>query len=436
MKKVIRRNELLVKNAASDECIDEYIDILKPYFNKITHHYTTNHNLNHDCILVYSYFPNEICCDNCRQKPITINISQLDSSIPIKKGFGDNRFRDEPCSRLLRIRYGSLTFGYYCVRNNMMLAADFAHVDGNQPHLKVILETLYDTDILIHMEDKRGQCEITLGTDPEMEAMVDGKIIAGNCLPSIRSNDKAYISHDGARNQRELRPDPSKSPEELVENIRDLIRISSFFGEELIIAGNNYSLGGHIHIGGAYPSAEIIEVLDYFLYPLNALSGKIRKDSQYGKMGDFRYQPHGFEYRTPPAAWLLTPELALKTLQLTKVSIETLLNTGEVIVSEENTWSNYLEDLRQFPICTEEWIEKYKNEFKWASDNLNKPLSETWGVDIPKEFRAQKKYQYSPDVEVSRVNPVRVVQLCSDDEDENGVEPLINTVSSPDVDAL
>jgi hypothetical protein len=161
--------------------------------------------------------------------------------------------------------------------------------------------------------------------------------------------------------------------------------------------------------------------LDYFLYPLNALSGQIRKDSQYGKLGDFRYQPHGFEYRTPPAAWLLTPDLALKTLQLSKVVVESLLNGVEIIISERYGMDEYVENLSQFPICTDEWIKKYLDELEWASHNLDKSLSETWDVSIPKEFKAQKKYQYDPDSNLASPILIRSIPICDESENDDPV---------------
>jgi len=428
MKQTVKGTQLIMRIDSYGEPVQDYVDIVKPYFGKIAHHHQQHNSMNKDALMIYSYFPCDVSCDGCKQKPIGIKIPVIAGKFPIGKSFYDSNFRDIPCSRLIQITYGSHAFGYYCIRNNVLVTTDFAHDNGNQPHVAAIFEYLKEAGLLTELTRPENQAKITLGTDPEMEALVQGKCIPGNMLPSINVYNKAYISHDGARNQRELRPDPSESPEELVDNIKDLIRISSFFNEDLSIEGKLFTLGGHIHIGGTSPSTELITILDYFLNPFNEFSNEERKKSKYGKKGDFRYQPHGFEYRTPPAAWLLTPELALKTLQLTKVVVESLINGKDVTISNTDDPTEYIENLKQFPLCTDEWVKRFLDEIEWARHNLDKPLAKTWGVDIPTEFKVQKRYKYEPKEEVQHV-PIRVVTLNENvetfnyNEEENEIDP-------------
>ena len=426
MKQTVKGSQLIMRIDSLGEPIQDYVDIVKPYFGKIAHHHHQHHSINKDAVLIFSYFPCDVSCDGCRQKPIGIKIPTIEGNFPIQNGFFDAQFRDVPCSRLIQITYSGHTFGYYCIRNNVFVTTDFAHSRGNQPHVATIFEYLYNAGLFTKLSSSSDKAKITLGTDPEMEAMVKGKCVAANTLPSINVYNKAYISHDGARNQRELRPDPADTPEELVENIRDLIKISSFFNEDLTIEGKLFTLGGHIHIGGTSPSAELISVLDYFLDPFNEFSNEERKKSKYGKKGDFRYQPHGFEYRTPPAAWLLTPELALKTLQLTKVIVESLINGKDITISTTNDPTEYIENLKQFPLCTDEWIKKFLGEIDWARHNLDKPLARTWNVDIPPEFKVQKVYKYIPKEEP--VHTARTINISDDVEiferrDEEEIDP-------------
>lgn len=397
MKRKIKGDRLLMRIDSENEPIANYVDIIKPYFETIAHHHQTHHSLNKNAVLIYSYFPHDIDCGGCRQKAIGIKIPKITGNFPIRDGWKDTAFHDTVCSRLLQINYDDRVIGYYCVKNNVFMTNDFAHRDGNQPHVAAIFEHMYKAKILTVLAPSSETRSITLGTDPEMESIVQGKCVAGNRLPSFQSGNKAYISHDGARNQRELRPDPSSTPEELVDNIADLIRISSFLGEELSVRGNIFSLGGHIHIGGTAPSTEVITLLDYFLAPLNELNGSVRHETSYGKLGDFRYQPHGFEYRTPPAAWLLSPVLALKILQLTKVVVENLINGKEISIGDNNNQEEYKENLRQFPICTEEWINEFFDILEWAKHNLDKPLAKTWGVEVPSEYKSHKNYRYNPE---------------------------------------
>ncbi len=430
MKRTVKGTKIIMRIDAHNEFMNEYVDIFKPYFNKVAHHHKVDHSINKDAVLAYSYFPCDVSCSGCHQKAMGISIPQIDGSFPIREGFYDSNFKNIPCTRLIQVLYGGAVFGYYCVKNNIFTTTDFAHKNGNQPHVAAIFEYMYKSGIFPLVETTNENTQVTLGTDPEMEATVQGEFVAANRLPSMHLWDKQYISADGARNQREIRPDPASSPEELVENIRDLIKISSFFGEDLSVAGKLYPLGGHIHIGGTGPSTELIHLLDYFLSPFNQFNSNERNDSKYGKPGDFRYQPHGFEYRTPPAAWLLSPILALKTLQLTKVVVEHLINGKDVVISDTNDADEYKENLKQFPICTDEWIEEFIDEIEWAKHNLDAPLAKTWGVYIPKQFQVNKKYMHEPAINESIQSPaVRIWEMPEDtnvftyNEDHREIDP-------------
>lgn len=416
MKQIIKGNSMILQNPMPLENFGKYQKLFQPYFRRAAHHYQAHHSINKDAILIYSYFPNEIHCSGCNSECRSINIPVHSvSSIP-SEVFFQSKFRDINCSQVTSINYGGIRVGYYCEKNNVLCTSDIAHDSTSENHIKAILIGMENAGLLHKLDHINGNQEVTLGTDPEMESLVDGKVIPGNHLPSINTLNKAYISSDGARNQRELRPDPSSDPEELVENIRDLIKISSFFGEELSVAGNIFSLGGHIHIGGASPSPELISVLDYFLLPFNAFSSAQRKASKYGKLGDYRFQPHGFEYRTPPSAWLLTPKLALMTLQLVKVLSEKIINNYDVTVSDSNDPEEYKQLILELGFSND-WVEEFVNEIQGVNENINKPLAVLWGVEVPTEYKAKKKYQ--PSVDSSYTQQRQVYSITNEEEEQS-----------------
>lgn len=430
MKKTIRGNPITLQLDVTNECFHEYIECFKKYFRQAAHHHNTPHSMNKDVILIYSYFPISINCYKCKQVMETFTIPKVNSDIN-ETAFYEDRFRDIPCSRVHEIRYNSKRIGYYCKKNNVFCTTDIAHSSGNLIHIQAILDAMEEHGYLSPISKEK--LTITLGADPEMESLIDGEIVPGNTLPQMMTNDKIYLSSDGARNQREIRPDPSTIPEELVENIRDLIKISSFFGEDLSVLGKRFPLGGHIHIGGANPSSEVIYALDYFLSPFNEFSSEERKRSKYGKKGDFRFQPHGFEYRTPPAAWLLTPKLALMTLYLTKSVVETLINGTDIEIDDVSNPAVYKENLKQFGF-TDDWIDDFLHEIDWAKGNMHEPLAKLWGVDIPKEFKASKQYRFKPNSEFTPhqyTSPFRVTypteeEMHGNDEEETDLngDPL------------
>ncbi len=419
---MIKGNPITLQLDVTNEYFHEYLETFKKYFRQGAHHHCTGHSINKDAILIYSYFPSVIDCHKCTQLSEVLSIPKLNSDMN-EEAFYEDRFRDIPCSRVHEIKYNSRRIGYYCQKNNVFCTTDIAHHSGNGEHLQVIFNAMEEKGYLSPIS-KKEKIAISLGTDPEMESLVDGEIVPGNTLPQMMTADKIYISADGARNQREIRPDPSTIPEELVENIRDLIKISSFFGEDLSVLGKRFPLGGHIHIGGASPSSELIFALDYFLSPFNEFSSAERKRSKYGKKGDFRFQPHGFEYRTPPPAWLLTPKLALMTLYLTKSVVETLINGLDIEIDDDASTSIYRENLKQFGF-TDAWIDDFIHEIEWAKANMHEPLAKLWGVDIPKEFKASKQYRFKP-------NPSFAVPHSTPQHRMSDIMDLVEPIDDPE----
>jgi len=135
---------------------------------------------------------------------------------------------------------------------------------------------------------------------------------------------------DGSDDQIELRPKPG-TPRDVTQNIRKLIKQFSeeYENLDLSIEGDEYPLGGHIHLGVGrrwYPPEELITLLDDFIgRPTIELSGEARCD--YKELSNVRKQPHGFEYRTPPSAIFMNPAIANICMKLARNITKKYLNS-------------------------------------------------------------------------------------------------------------
>jgi formylmethanofuran dehydrogenase subunit E len=172
--------------------------------------------------------------------------------------------------------------------------------------------------------------KITLGADPEFELIVDGHLsVADDLLENDIDLPWGVIGKDGAGDQLELRPKPAYSPSVLVKNVgRLLLSVPNGVGALPSTMGEEYPLGGHIHIGGVSKDEleGALEVVDdafgHIFYHMNS---EARLDSSYGQVGDWRPQPWGVEYRTPPASVWSHPEVALTFLRAIKWVAEKVL---------------------------------------------------------------------------------------------------------------
>ena len=79
--------------------------------------------------------------------------------------------------------------------------------DANQEIVRVVIDRAKVFDKML------------IGTDPELLIMENGNVIKADCIPGFSRHTK--FGSDGA--MAELRPDPSYTPEGLVENIRKLL---------------------------------------------------------------------------------------------------------------------------------------------------------------------------------------------------------------------
>ncbi len=173
---------------------------------------------------------------------------------------------------------------------------------------------------------------MTLGADPEFELIVNGRVAVAEDF--LEEGDIklpwGVIGKDGSGDQLELRPRPSCAPSVLVKNVgRLLLSVPRSVGALPSTVGEDYPLGGHVHIGGVARD-EVEEVLkavdEAFGRIFYGMNPEVRLRSSYGQVGDWRSQPWGGEYRTPPANIWSHPEVALVFLRAIKWVAERVLD--------------------------------------------------------------------------------------------------------------
>jgi len=180
---------------------------------------------------------------------------------------------------------------------------------------------------------------LTLGCDPEfMVVGPENRSILCNISYQSRYGE---VGSDHGNRVGEMRPAPG-TPTQVVENLRHLFHhVKTHHPQIKIVCGGgeqyHEATGGHIHFGMSWDSfwsshdhgrrrrqtnfgnnhqGRLITTLDYFLgLRLKKVPGAKRSGQSYGKPGDVRMQPHGFEYRTPPS-WITDPVLAESVLAI------------------------------------------------------------------------------------------------------------------------
>jgi len=176
------------------------------------------------------------------------------------------------------------------------------------------------------------KAKVVLGGDPEFGLVREG--VFASVADLLRGEVELPWGVIGReRELLELRPWPSVRPETLVKNIGHLLlEVPRVVGGVPSTVCRGYPLGGHVHIGGVPGSARggvvkaVDEALGDLFYSLNAEN---RLWVGYGKRGDWRPQPWGVEYRTPPASLWSHPGVALVFLRAIKWVVEKFLSGEE-----------------------------------------------------------------------------------------------------------
>jgi hypothetical protein len=158
---------------------------------------------------------------------------------------------------------------------------------------------------------------ILLGADPEWEAWDPrSRYIVRPMLAGAFDAEDGSVGVDGSGLVPEARPDPTDDPYELYARIVRLMREWETRTRcRACLSGHTYAIGCHIHVGA--PSDCVLDGhlyryvvhLDRRVGDLVRLSGRAR--GGYASRREWRYQPHGLEYRTLPSCILALEDVAV-----------------------------------------------------------------------------------------------------------------------------
>jgi hypothetical protein len=176
------------------------------------------------------------------------------------------------------------------------------------------------------------KAKVALGGDPEFVLVRRGLLMSvADLLRAEVELPWGVIGKE--RELLELRPRPSGSPETLVRNVGHLLLAAPrVLGGVPSTVCRFYPLGGHVHIGGVPVGARegVARAVDEGLGDLlHSLNTEARLRVGYGQRGDWRPQPWGVEYRTPPASLWSHPEVVLVFLRAIKWVAERVLDGQE-----------------------------------------------------------------------------------------------------------
>lgn len=254
--------------------------------------------------------------------------------------------------------------------------------------------------------------DFTIGADPEFLCVDNrGRTVPSSSALADSNNDE--FGCDGNGTTYELRPEPSRNPMKIVNNIRDIfirqtIEQPKFLGYKWIAGSwhNRYPLGGHVHFGLTknqidHPTA--VNFLDHYVGLIsllleNPVQGRRRRSDGYGHMGDMRNDHDwGFEYR-PMSSWLSSPYVAAAMLCLSKTVMFEVMNNPKFqwhkfALPEHFESVDHPKILAKFPeiwkdITKMHLYQHYKpyldfiyflvsNKLSWLSTNS---MRDTWGV--------------------------------------------------------
>lgn len=176
-----------------------------------------------------------------------------------------------------------------------------------------------------------------LGCDPEFTIEQNGRLVRASTalgqMDNITHEDWGPSIGDDCGSL-ELRPPPTEKSREMITRIRGMLVDLNMQTNGMYVAraGSYYRgrpLGGHIHVSRDMLSPDIEKdsnmVTVYVALPMSLIEVPkekfFREDYGYGRPFNYRYQPHGVEFRTFPS-WLVSPLWTRRVFDLTRQILE------------------------------------------------------------------------------------------------------------------
>lgn len=206
-----------------------------------------------------------------------------------------------------------------------------------------------------------------IGADPEFNIqMYEYQVHASKLLQKLfhggehqlqgsgyKIGDAGNLGWDGHDATAEIRPNPSNSPQQVVDNIGKMFKAiadkTKLF--KLSTLSDKSSVGGHVHLElpVAFQNDSKLSVIHKkmgsFFIPLmlgeNHINIRLRNKQSYGYLTDYRKEGRAdgsvtYEFRAPTAEWLTTPKIALATLAYLATVYNEIINHPASITAMKN----------------------------------------------------------------------------------------------------
>ena len=291
--------------------------------------------------------------------PLSVNVTNsikvMPETMPSRTGaFYDFRYVKPVISEdghpAIRILVNGIFAGYYLSDINTLVLSDWTHDRSCISVFNELWPQLITELGLMPFEESKIKKifpeEILVGADPEFELIQDGEVLEADETLYMSDRYHSPIGTDGAGSQIELRPQPG-NPIKVTQNIRNLLEQFSMQNSNMNLGttGNQFPLGGHIHIGvglPVQPNKDLVTLLDDFIgKPTINLSGEARED--YKRLSAVRQQPHGFEYRTCPAAVFQDPGITTIVLKLARNLVKNYIYEKTMVYHSNPTVDEYVQ---------------------------------------------------------------------------------------------
>ena len=368
------------------EAVDRGVKMLAPYFWFVTGHGSTG-----DHLMFRREFASFYTARVPRLRELEKGGFEVEK-VDIEVGEVDPIFYDERdqvldlsmfrTQKVICIYVNRRLAGAYFTRSRVLVATDWTHNGACISTLKKMMPHLSK---IFRKRSKllpKPRFSLMFGADPEFEVIdSSGRVVSASGIIQGGDDPREEIGRDGAGSQVEIRPAPSGDIWKFVKNIREILKrfASQYPNYSLSVQGDTYPLGGHIHLS-VWPDGNVLEILDNWIGSVVIdLSGRAR--GSYKKMSAYEEKPWGFEYRTPPAAIFLKPQVLFAVLKIMKAVLK-----------------RYFSHEGVSPVPTEEEIKRLKIEKEWKI--LNRFIEEypRMSKDVLKQWRIRAKVEPKVDI--------------------------------------
>jgi len=383
----IKKKKLLILNE-SYERVKEGAELLKDYFWVVVGHGSSDFNkvYRRDAASFYTY--NIPSVEELEERGFSVE--QVNFSLTV----GDSIFFDikrvsfpielyKP-QKVFYIKVNGRVAGLYFTRNRVLVATDWTHNSACLEAFKKLLPKL--SEIFKKREKKAPKFtpRFCFGADPEFE-LVDRRdrcIVSASVVISGGTSVNDKIGVDGSGSQVELRPEPSENINKFLSNVKSVLKefVHSYPYYSLSVKGDSYPLGGHIHVSIS-PDTQVLKLLDNWVGGrVIDLSGGAR--GSYKRLSAYETKSWGFEYRTPPAAIFLSPDVLKAVLVIMKGVLKAYFNGGVALYPGE-------EEVKRLGL-EKHWevLNKFINDYA----ELDKDVLKQWRVNVKVEPKVELSF--------------------------------------------